>query len=88
MAKKRRRRRASMLTKAINIGVLLLGFSRPIQLALAGNTNAIVFEASAGLAGAGGGRFDKDAAIRFYGPVVAAILMKKAISMLRRTAHV
>lgn len=88
MAKKRRRRRTSLLTKGINIGVLLLAFSRPIQLLLAGNRNIgeqLAFEASAGLTG---GSFNQSTAIKFYGPMVAAIILKKAISMVRRTARV
>ncbi len=91
MAKKRGRRRPSLLTKAINAGVLLLAFSRPIQHLLAGGAvNVLVNEASMGLATSTGrgGKFDKEAAIRFYGPMVAAIILKKAISMVRRTARV
>ncbi len=77
-----------MITKAINAGVLLLAFSRPIQHLLAGGAvDVLVNEASLGLAGTGG-KFDKDAAIRFYGPMLAAIVLKKAISMVRRTARV
>ena len=89
MAKKKRRRRASLLTKAINVGVLLLAFSRPIQLFLAGGPNVhfkIAEEASGGLAT--GQSFDVNKATAFYGPMVAAIVLKKAISMVRRTARV
>ncbi len=82
---KKRRRRTSLITKAINIGVLLLGISRPLELALAGNTRQILVEASAGLVSGG---FDRNAALRFYGPFGAAIILKKAISMLRRTTRV
>ncbi len=92
MAKKRRRRRASLLTKAINIGVLALAFAKPIDILLKGVDvpNQLVFHASAGLARLDGvaGRFNKDAAAQFYGPMVAAIILKKAISMVRRTARV
>lgn len=89
MAKKRKRRRMSLLTKAINWGVLLFAFGRPIQLLLAGGPNVardLAFEASGGLAT--GASFNKDAVLRFYGPMVAAIVLKKAISMVRRTARV
>ncbi len=87
MAKKRRRRRASLLTKGINLGVLLLAFSRPIQLLLAGGDIGakFAFEASMGLTG---GSFNKNIAIKFYGPMLAAIILKKSISMVRKTAHV
>ncbi len=85
MAKKKRSRRTSLLTKAINIGILGLAFSRPIQLALAGEIESLKFEATAGMVE---GRFDKEAALRFYGPMGAAILLKKAISMVRKTARV
>ncbi len=92
MAKKRRRRKASLLTKAINVGVLLLAFSRPIQLLTTAGPDAarrIVIEATAGLVKPGGqGKFDQNVALGFYGPMVAAIALKKAISMVRRTARV
>ncbi len=86
MAKKKRgRRRASLLTKAINIGVLALAFSRPIKLILEGNTDALVDEATVGMRR---GTFNKDFAMKFYGPMLAAIVLKKAISMVRKTARV
>ena len=86
MAKKRRRRRPSLLTKGINIGILALAFSRPIQMILGGSAiENIATEATAGLTKGG---FNKQFALRFYGPMVAAIVLKKAISMVRRTAHV
>ena len=89
MAKKKRRRRTSLLTKAINWGILGLAFARPVQLALKGEFNTIQFEATGGLVNPGGaGFFDKNAIARFYGPMVAAIVLKKAISMVRRTARV
>ncbi len=87
MAKKKRsRRRTSLLTKAINVGVLALAFSplivhlqkgRPIQ--------DIVTGYSMGLSE---GKFDKAQAMGWYGPVVAAIILKKAISMVRKIARV
>lgn len=79
----------SLLTKAINVGVLLLAFSRPIRILLERPTFAsqiIADEASAGLAL--GGKFDVGKATQFYGPMVAAIVLKKAISMVRRTARI
>ena len=89
MAKKRRRRRPSLITKGINLGILLLAFSRPLQLAASGGVQnlgkQLAFEATAGMSE---GRFDKSALLRFYGPMLGAIILKKAISMVRRTAHV
>ena len=90
MAKKRRRRRPSLVTKGINIGVLLLAFSRPLQILLSGasaqaKTDRLVAGASAGFAT---GKFDQPAATAFYGPMLAAIILKKAISMVRKTARV
>ncbi len=82
----------SAITKVINIGTLLLAFSRPIQLFLTAagrgtqeTLDEIGFEASMGMTR---GSFDKDAAIRFYGPMLGAIILKKAVSMVRRTARV
>lgn len=92
MAKKRRRRRASLLTKAINVGVLLLAFARPLQLAMSGDTNAIIRGASFGMVNpgqaSGTSPFNKAEAISFYGPMVAAIVLKKAISMVRKTVRI
>lgn len=93
MAKKKRRRKASLLTKAINVGVLALAFAKPIEILIGGGNisqkaNNIVLHATAGVAGEGGGGFDMGMATSFYGPMVAAIVLKKAISMVRRTARV
>ncbi len=91
MAKKRRRRRASLLTKAINVGVLLLGLSRPLAILMGPGeigqkmtriTNEVTFNM------AGGGSFDTKIGMRVYAPLVGAIILKKAISMLRKTARV
>ncbi len=84
---KKRRRRASLLTKVINLGVLVLALSRPIKLLMGGGDVAakMAWEASMGLTG---GSFNKSAAIKFYGPMLGAIILKKAISMVRKTARV
>ncbi len=85
--KKKKSRRTSWVTKAINLLVLYIGLSRPISLLLKGSAgiDSIIYEASAGLSK---GKFDKSAAMGFYGPILAAIVMKKAISMLRKTARI
>ncbi len=89
MAKKRRRRRVSLLTKVINIGVLALAFSPALQNILAGKPDQLLRGYSAGLVGPGGtGTFSKETALAWYGPIVAAIVLKKAISMVRKTVRV
>ncbi len=92
MAKKRRRRRPSLLTKGINIGVLLLAFSRPLAIIFGGGDIGrklaiISSEATGGLAGTNR-TFSTDAALAFYGPMGAAIILKKAISMVRKAARI
>ncbi len=74
-----------MLTKGINIGILLLAFSWFIRKIIAGQTDRIVEGATAGLST---GSFSKDTAMKVYGPMLAAIVLKKAISMVRRQARV
>ncbi len=75
-----------MLTKAINVGILALAFSRPIELLLAGRAQDIATEATGGITA--GLNFNKDLALRFYGPMIGAFVLKKAISMIRKTARV
>ncbi len=87
MAKKRRRRRPSLITKTINVGILALAFSPAINLVLGGG-NVGKALASAYSAGMTDGSFNRDLAMQTYGPIVAAIILKKAISMVRRTARV
>ncbi len=81
-----------MITKAINIGVLLLAFSTPIKQLLEGRTTDLIRGASLGFIDPAfanqGGAFNKAAALEFYGPMGAALLLKKAISMIRRSARV
>lgn len=87
MAKKRKRRRTSLLTKGINVGILLLAFSRPLRMLLEGNAVNIPHEATGRLT-QGAKKLDTDLLLGFYGPMVAAVVLKKAISMVRRTARV
>ena len=87
MAKKRRRRRTSLLTKAINLLTLGIALS-PILTNLGGtisNPQRLVDLYSAGLSR---GSFNKELAIRAYGPLLAAILFRKGVSMVRKVAHV
>ncbi len=86
MAKKKGSRKPKLLTKVINAGILLLAFSRPIQMVLAkAKTEDIVNEATMGFSQ---GSFRQDWAMQFYGPMLAAIILKKAISMVRKTARI
>ena len=76
MAKKKgRRRKQGLISKAMNIGLIALGFSRVITLALRGDFLAIQNEATFGLAGAGTATsgFDLDAGLRIYSPAGAAV---------------
>lgn len=92
MAKKRRRRRASLLTKGINLGVLALAFSPALQALAAGRWGQLVEGYSGGLAkdpqSGSGGTFRTQVATAWYGPLLAAIILKKAISTVRRMARV
>ena len=90
MARKRRRRKTSLVTKAINIGVLALAFSRVIDLFLktspATAASVLTKEATFGLSGGGG--FNLNQGLQLYGPMIGAVVLKKVISMVRRTARV
>ncbi len=86
MAKKRRRRRASLLTKGINIALLGLAFSRFIRHATTGGSmEGFLDLATAGIATGG---FSQAKALDAYGPMLAAIVLKKVVSHLRRTMRV
>ncbi len=75
-----------MLTKGINIGILALAFSPAIDLIMKGQAGNLADLYSARLSQ--GGPFNKDLAVRAYGPILAAIILKKAISMVRKVARV
>ncbi len=78
-----------MLTKAINYAVLGIAFSPAIRLAMAGNFTQIIDDYSLGFSkGDMNPANIKARAVRTYGPIVGAILLKKAISMVRKTARV
>lgn len=88
MAKKRKRRRASMLTKAINVGILGLALSVPIDHFLLKGRSVEEF---VGLLTGGlsqGQNFDVNKALIVYTPMIGAVLLKKGISMVRKTARV
>ena len=71
------------MNRAANLGLLLFAFSRPISMLLGGaSIPFIVDEATAGFAGQG--RFRKDFAIRFYGPVAAAFVLFEVKKMAMR----
>lgn len=90
MAKgKKKRGKASMLTKGINYGILGLAMSRIIHLYLTNDadfaTKVLIREASFNMSE---GKFDTGSGMRLYGPMAAAIALKKFISYVRRTARV
>ncbi len=81
----------SLITKAINVGVLLLGASPAIRIALANTKNIDEMTRQLQLAYTGIGRdgtFDAARLAEGYAPLIAAIALKKGISFLRKTARV
>ncbi len=91
--KKRKGRRASLLTKAINIGVLALAFSPALKNIMDGKWGELARGYSGGLvknpqSGFGDGEFDQATVLSWYGPILAAVVLKKAISLVRKTARV
>ncbi len=91
MAKKRRRSKPSLITKAINILTLAIAFSPIITEFSAGRLFARQgFENLAEIysAGMSKGTFRKDLLVLGYGPIVGAIAFKKLVSMVRRSARV
>ncbi len=92
-AKKKRSRKPKLLTRVINWGILGLALSKPISILIGPGTsdqkiNNLVLHASMGMAGEGGGKFDKQMALAMYGPMGAAWALKKVISELRKTLRV
>ncbi len=83
---KKRRRRTSLITKGLNILTLAIGISPLIQHFMGGGKlKGVVDGYSAGLTS---GSFSQSRAIQWYGPMLAAILFRKAVSMLRKSAKV
>ncbi len=68
------RRKTSMVNRVANVLLLLLAFSRPIQLMLGGRKNIprLVEEATAGFSTGG---FNQRLAMQFYGPVAAGFIL-------------
>ncbi len=64
----------------------MLAFSRPLKLVMEGRAGDIVTEATGRLNQ--GQKPDTGLLMTFYGPMLAAIVLKKAISMVRKTARV
>ncbi len=87
MAKgKKKRSRQGLFSKAINIGLIALGFSRVLKHLLSGAgfdliQTAIIREATFGLSD---GKFDMDAGLAMYTPVGAAIGLGKLKQYLMR----
>ena len=83
------RRRQGFTSWLINIFTLILAFFRPIQI-LAANPHMaglgfVADEASMGLLS---GKFNKDYALRFYGPMAGALLFKSVSSEIAKRARV
>ena len=83
------RRRQGFASWLINIFTLILAFFRPIQI-LAANPHMaglgyVADEASMGLLS---GKFNKDYALRFYGPMAGALLFKSVASEVSKRAKV
>lgn len=78
------------MTKVINAGVLLLAFSEVIRQALRGKQGVedLVRAATFDMAGKGStGKFDLGKGMTVYGPMIAALVLKKVISMVRKNAR-
>ena len=88
MAKKRRRRKMSLLTKVINVGVLLIAFSRPLQIFASSPANLMAAARQVAREATGDNGKNFNLAVGFYSPMIGAIVLKKAISMVRKTARV
>ncbi len=80
------RRKMSMVNRAINFGLFLLAFSRPISILIRKPNSAgamdIVNEATGGLAT--GGKFNQAVALQFYGPMGAAFILFEVKKMAKQ----
>ncbi len=80
------RRKMSTVNRAINFGLFLLAFSRPISILIRKPSSAgamdIVNEATGGLAS--GGKFNPAAVTTFYGPVAAAFVLFEIKKMAKQ----
>ncbi len=89
--KPKRRRKTSLITKAINALTLGIAFSPIIAELTAGRLfGRQGFENLAEIysAGMSKGKFRQDLLILGYGPIVGAIAFKKIVSMVRKSARV
>lgn len=86
-AKKNKSRRQGLVSKISNVGLILLGLSRPLTIIFGNLQNpqfvasTIIKEATFGLSE---GRFDTQAGARFYSPVGAAAAVGYLKSYLMR----
>ncbi len=86
MVKHRKRRKQSLFSKAINMGLITLGFSRLLvhlffPQSAEEKMKSIIKEATFGLSE---GAFDLDAGFRMYMPVGAAVALGKLKNYLFR----
>ncbi len=89
MAKKRRRRKTSLLTKIIIFATAGIALSRVITLFTQNDPNfaakVLVREASFGMSE--GGTFDLAQGMNLYGPMLGAIAFRKVLSMARKAGR-
>ncbi len=89
MAKKRRRRKKSLLTKVIDWTTAGIALSRIIILFTQNDpdfaVNSLIREASFGMTE--GGKFDLQAGLPLYGPMIGAIAFRKVLSMARKAGR-
>ncbi len=76
-----------MITKALNAATILIAAS-PIIFNLQASIDRPERLVDLYSAGLNKGSFSKDLALRAYGPILAAILFRKGMSMVRKVAHV
>lgn len=90
MAKKRKRRRTSLLTKIINFATMGIALSRVITLFVKNDpdfaVNVLVREASFGMSEEGG-KFNLQTGLNLYGPMIGAIAFRKVLSMARKAGR-
>ncbi len=90
MAKKRRRRKTSLLTKVINGVTMVIALSRPIILFTQNDLDfamkVLVREASFNMSEEGG-KFDLGTGMNLYGPMIGAIAFRKVLSMARKAGR-
>ncbi len=86
MAKHKKKSKQGLFSKAINVGLILLGFSRPLTILMKHGfgevaVNAIISESTFGLSQ---GKFDLNEGLKMYTPAGGAIALGKLKQYLMR----